>query len=390
MSKTLYLIARTLSSPLEAIYTLLIFILAMELKATPFQLTVMACIKPTMSLFAYYANTFIIGRPSAYKPFLIGCAIISLLPCLFFPYFSSAWFYIAAYSLFMIAVRASYPAWIEILRKRLSLQALTRTVAQGSAINYGAILVLPVIFSYFMDQDKTLWKYLFVGMAFVQILNLFVLLLVPKLSLQTGIQQVGRYGIKEGWKLLSEYPSFSRYLIMFFLGGAGIVALQPILPIYFKETLHLSYVELSVAFSFLRGLAFLLTSPLWVRYASQNSLFALNSWVNTLSTFFIFFLLIAPLGREWLLIAYLFYGAMQAGCELSWNISGPYFSKEQDSIPFSSLNLCFISLRGILFAFLGDFLFKLGGALPVFYFAAFLCLVSIFYALQLHYKEAKV
>lgn len=385
----LYLLARAFSSPLETLYVFLIFIIAKDWEASPLQLTVLACCKPSVSLISAYANRFILGKPKAVKPFLLTCYFAGLLPCLFFPFVQSNWFFIFSYACFMASIRASYPAWIEVLRSNLTIQQLAKTTATGSSINYFILTLFPLLFTYFLDKDPAIWRTLFVGMGLLQFL--FCLILLAAGVKGTIVAEHHSTNIlKEGWLLLKSDTAFLKFQSLFFLGGAGLVAIQPILPIYFNETLHLSYTELALAFSFCRGIAFICSSPFWVASTHKLSIYGLNGVVNALSTLFIAFILTAGLGNEWLWIAYIFYGAMQAGFELCWNISGPLFSKEKESTLYSSINLFFVSIRGMIFPFLGQLIFSMAGSLAVFYFAGGLCLLSVFYALLLNRDPIKI
>ncbi|MBA3238965.1 MAG: MFS transporter [Parachlamydiaceae bacterium] len=386
--KILYLLNRLLSSPLEVIYVFLIFIITKDLGATPLQLSILACSKPAVSLVSAFANGFIFGKPKSIKPFLLLCNLIGLLPCLFFPYVENTWFFIASYACFMTTLRASYPAWIEVLKCKLEIKELSKTVATGSSINYSILILFPLVFTYFLDQDPSIWKNLFVCMAILQFLFFLILLVVPlKFNLQdkqeiSGI--VSTNVIKEGWLILRTNSSFVKYQILFFLGGAGVVIVQPILPIYFNEALHLSYSQLALAFSFCRGISFVCSTPFWLAYTQKVSLYSLNALVNVFSSLFIMFILMAGLGIEWLLIGYVMYGAMQAGCELSWNLSGPLFSKNKESTPYSCLNLFFVSFRGMIFPFLGQLIYSWSNAFVLFSLAGGLCLLSVLYALSLN------
>lgn len=383
--RILYLLSRSLSSPLEAIFTFLIFILTKELGASPLQLSVLACSKPVVSLASAYANRFLLGKPERTKEFLLLCNFIGLLPCLFFPFVGNTWFFIASYALFMVTLRASYPAWIEVLKCKLEIKKLATTTATGSSINYFILCLFPLIFTHFLDKDSSIWRSLFVGMALLQFSYFFILLLtpfnVPKKRIEIEYQ---KNIFKEGLVILWKNPDFAKYQALFFLGGAGLVAIQPILPIYFNETLNLSYTQLALAFSMCRGIVFICSTPLWVTYVRKASLFNLNAFINILSTLFIVFILTAKLGIEWLFAGYVMYGAMQAGCELSWNLSGPLFSKQNDSIPYSSLNLCFVSLRGMIFPFLGQLIYFWSNSFVLFSLAGIACLFSVFYAFTLN------
>lgn len=389
ISKTqlLYWIYRGLGSPLEAMFTLLIFIISKELNATPLQLTILACLKPVVSLIAFQSNSWIIGKMNRSRTFLMLLTFFGAAPCLMFPFVTNAWFYIASYGLFMTSLRASSPAWIEILKCDLGLPRLGKTAATGSAINYFVIMFIPLLVTSWMDLNPQIWKFLFVGLSILQLLNLLIVCcLTTKVKAVIPCEKTPNYWL-EGWKLLKTNSSFTQYQILFFLGGAGLVMVQPVLPIYFKDTLHLSYTQLGIAFSFCKGISFVLSSPLWAQYGNRISLYFLNCIVNTLSCLFITFILASSGETNWLFLAYLMYGSMQAGCELSWNLSGPTFAKEKESTLYSNVNLAFVGLRGCICPFLGQFIFMHTHTLGVFTFAGSLCFIAIAYALWLEYTQ---
>ena len=156
-----YLAYRILTAGLEALYTLLIFIVSMQLNATPLQLTLLACAKPVVSLFAFQSTSVVIGKPQRNRFFLWGTSLLASLPCLAFPWVNSVWFYIGAYALFMTTLRASLPVWIEILKTQSKGNPLSATAAKGSAINYFMLIFIPVIIGPWMDYHPEIWRGLF-------------------------------------------------------------------------------------------------------------------------------------------------------------------------------------------------------------------------------------
>lgn len=376
-------------SPLEALFPLLIFILSKELHATPLQLTVLAASKPVVSLFAFQLSALLAGNSRLFRPFLMGMTLLSALPCLFFPVIGNNWFYIVSYALFMTTLRASVPAWIELLKCHAGLRKMSGIAATGSAINYAIMMALPVLLGFWMDHYPEVWKFAFFAFGLLLLLNLFVLSFLKtegarKIKIQPLLSTW-----KEGWQLIRKRPDFAHYQVLFFLGGAGLVALQPILPIYFNESLHLSYTQLTVAFSLCKGLAFVASSPFWAKWAKNISLYKLNAAVNILSTLFVACILAAMEGEPWLWLAYLFYGAMQAGCEMSWNLSPPTFSQDKESTIYASINLFFVGLRGCICPFLGQAIFLYSGSFAVLDLAATACLLSVFYAWFLDKKDLR-
>jgi hypothetical protein len=390
LTKRLYLLNRLLCSPLEAMFTLLIFILGKEGGATPFQLAVIAAAKPLVSIFAFYLSSLVVNRPSRIKGYLILTTLCGALPCFAFPFQHNPWFFVASFALFAMMSRAAFPAWAEILKSNVGLERMSGIISKGTSINYSVLLSLPLLFSFWMDQQIAIWKVIFLLLAALQLFNLMIVLC---LTIETNCTSTPLENkrmnllvpLKEGWRVLKETPQFANYLLMFFLGGVGIVLAQSVLPIYFTEVLNLSYMQLTLAFSCCKGIAFVVSSPIWARYANRVTLFLINGIMNLFTCLFFLSLFASSIDLKWLYLGYLFYGMMQAGSELSWNLSGPIFSEKRESTLFSSLNLIMVGLRGCLCPFLGQFLLFVSGANGAFAFAILLTILSLFYAFWLNH-----
>ncbi len=383
--KALFLANRIFYSPLEILFTLFVFILSKNLEALPYQLTLIACIKPISSFFAFYANSFVLDHPQRIPLYLLINNLVGCSLCFFYPFVENLWFYIGTYTLFMITTRAVYPAWIEVLKSSLDAPALSKVISHGTSIYYLISILLPLLICSLMDRDENVWRYLFMGFAFLQLFNMALILFIKTDDKKKSAKPFQNPLIK-GWTLLKEKPTFLHYQLLFFLGGAGIIASQAILPVYFKENLNLSYTQLGMAFSFCKGISFILASPYWAKISLHTSLYHLNCLINVFSCLFFVFIIAANRETWWLYLAYLFYGTMQAGCEMSWNLSGPFFSGPDESTIYSSLNLAFIGIRGCICPFLGYLLFIYSDAFITFLASTLLCLLGIAYGLWIHRK----
>lgn len=386
-----YIQNKILTGPTEVLFTLLIFILSKNLDATAIQLMIMASFKPISKLFSYYISTTLHKRAHFIRPYLILNTLVGIAPCFLYPFIDNAWYYIVSYALFMVTNSAQDPAWIEYLKGHLDLSQMSKTVAKGTSITYFVSMLLPPLLSFWLDED--LWKMLFLFFASFQLLNLInIVSLKPKLyeetEKKTSLPLLQQFidPLKKGWTLLKSNPSFSHYLFLYFLGGAGITAVQPVLPKYFNTNLGLSYTELTLAFSFCKGIAYLASCPVWTKFAASITLYRLNALMNIFTCLFFAGLLFASFGTEWLYAGYLCYGVMQGGCQLTWNLSGPIFSKKGDSAPFSSLNLFVVGIRGCICPFLGTLLFTYAGAIPLFITAFLVCFIGTLYGIWLDAK----
>jgi hypothetical protein len=391
----LFLGSRFLCGPLEAMYMILIFIVGKELNANILQLTALASAKPIVSLLAFYASSLVVGRPQWIGKFLVLLNIIGCIPCFLFPFVDNVWFFVFSYAVFITTIRASFPAWNEILKHNVGLDKMGSLVSKGTSINYIITIFVPVALSYWIDQNNQIWKMLFFVLALFQLLNT---ILICCLQFKPNANEASLIALesmiidpwKKGWQLFKENAGFAKYLAMFFLGGAGIIGLQPILPHFFQINLGLSYTKMAVAISVCKGIAFIFTSPFWARMINHHSLYYLNAVINLFSSLFIAFLLASSLNINWIFLAYLMYGVMQAGCEISWNMSGPIFSREKDSISYSNLNLALVGFRGLICPFMGQLIFIHTNALFVFACSGALCLLSLIYAVWLDFERKRI
>lgn len=392
---SLYLVNRLLCSPLEAMFAFLIFIISKDAGATPLQAAVLVASKPMVSLIAFYANSFIIVKPALVRPFLMTINLIGCLPCLFFPYFHNPWFFVASFALFTATSRASFPAWTQILKSCACFKTMSQSVSKGSSINYTTALFLPLAFSYWMDLNRQIWPFIYLFLSLLYMINLLVLTLVEikpnetkAVPLKSNFQHVITPW-RDALRVLKESTSFAKYLIVFFVGGVGIVMMQSILPTFFIEDLNLSYTLLASAFSFCKGISFLIASPYWAKYANRVSLYFINGIMNILTCLFIAFILASKLYLGWLYVAYLMYGAMQAGSDITWNLSGPHFSRDKECTSYSNLNLVLVGLRGCICPALSQFMFFYFGKMGVFGASFGICFIGTIYAFWLDRQYAQ-
>ena len=59
----------------------------------PWQLTIIACLKPITSLFAFYACSVLFDKRHRIRGYLIIINLIACIPCFFYPYIHAVWFY---------------------------------------------------------------------------------------------------------------------------------------------------------------------------------------------------------------------------------------------------------------------------------------------------------
>lgn len=382
-TKSAFLWTRVLNTPFWAVFGLLPFILYKDLHATPLQVAVFIALKPLVSIFSPYWSARINKRRDRLLGNVIGANLLKHAPFLFFPFIDNPWFLILSSGLYMMLHRGGVPAWMEILKLNLPGEKRERVFAYGTALGYLGDGIFPFVLGWLLDGYVESWRWIF---PVVSVISLFAVFYQARIPIPKG-EERGEEGsfrtrLLEPWKsardLMRRRPDFVRFQIgLMLLGGGGLMLMQPALPAFFVDVLELSYTELAVALTLCKGIGCALTSSYWARWMNQVDIYRFSSWVTALGSLFPLFLLAAQFHVVWLYIAYMAYGVMQAGSELSWNLSGPIFSKEEESSAYSSSNVLLVGLRGAVVPALGSLLAVMANsAVEVLALGALLCVLA--------------
>lgn len=379
-----YVISRILSFPFWGLFCLLPVILYKDLNATPFQGATLVALKPVAALLSPYWSQRVHAMRERLISNLILGNILKFCPFLFFPFISNPWFYIFAVAFHMFLCRGTIPAWMEVLKLKVSGPSRSKICAIGSTIDYLGVALLPLFIGGVLDHVPESWRYLFPATALLGIIST---LPIKRIKIEaTEREEITSQDKKidhllnpwkSGWRVLKERVDFAKFQWGFFLGGAGLMIIQPVLPVYFSDVLSLSYSDVLTAIAALKGIGFALSSPMWVKFFNRSRIFILCAYVTLAAAAFPLLLIFAHTSSSIIYIAYLGYGVMQGGSELSWKMSGPVFAGEKDSAPYSSVNILAVGVRGLIFPFLGSFLFMQTGSPAVVLLAGMgLCLFA--------------
>ncbi|NGX39976.1 MAG: hypothetical protein KR126chlam1_01316 [Chlamydiae bacterium] len=376
-----YLFSSIFEAPFWTLQGMLIFILCKDLCAPLIQYTILIALRPTVSLFTPYWSALVYKRPDRLRSNIIIADVIGHLPFFFFPFIHSTWYLVFAGALFIMMKRSIIPAWMEILKRNLPRNTREKTFSLGTTLSYVPSILLPFLFGYWMDAYSGIWRFLFPLTALISLSGTLFILRIPinsALKIDTPkVPQNIRSALLKPWQnalhLLKTRPDFIRFQIGFMLGGGGLMIMQPALPLFFDQTLQLSYTEIAIAIATFKGIGFALTSRLWAAWMTRISIYRFSALVTTLAAVFPFGLLLARLHLSALFVAYLIYGVMQAGSKLSWNLSGPLFAHDEDSSIYSSVNVVSVGLRGLVAPFLGSLLCTLFSPVLVLILASVLC-----------------
>lgn len=380
-TRNAFLLTRIFDTPFWVIFNMLPFILYKDLHASPTQLAVIIALKPLSSILSMYWSSLVYKRPDRLVSNIIWGGVMRHLPFFFFPFVDNPWFFIAAFGFNMMLHRGTQPAWMETLKTHLPGVEGQRIFALGSALCYIGDALLPFALGPLLDNYLEAWRWLFPLTALASMASLYWQNKIPTpkldpLSFKNTFSSNLLFPWKAGMDLLFNRPDFTRFQIGFMLAGSGLMVMQPVLPVYFVDVLNLSYTELAVAIATFKGIGFALATPFWTAWINRVNIYKFTSLVTALITIFPLSIILSQYNIAWLYLGYLCYGIMQAGSNLSWNFSGPIFSKNEDSSLFTGINVVTVGLRGSFAPFLGSAMGAAIGAPPVLLIGSILTLIA--------------
>lgn len=381
---TAYLWIHTLGTPLWMIYLLLPFILYKDLHATTFQITVLVTLKPMVSLLSVYWGEAINQRPDRLRSNIVWARFLSLIPFFFFPFIDNVWYFIGASGIYMLLHRGVVPAWMEILKLNLPREQIGKTFATGHLIGYCGNTLSPFLIGWVLDSYFQAWRWLFPLTALISLITVWMSAKIPiaiPIHANPSFEKESRLDRlcapwKTAWTILKNHGDYRKFQWGFMLGGAGLMITQPVLPQYCVDILRLNYKEMALAFACCKGIGFVLTTPLWTRCLNKIDIFRFAGrppfWVFLYSLC----LLAAQYNLSLLFVAYFFYGIMEGGSSLAWNLSGPIFAKDADSSGFSNVNVLTVGVRGCFAPAIGAVLGWYLGPVSIIIIGGLLCLSS--------------
>lgn len=283
---------------------------------------------------------------------------------------------------------------MELLRQNLPSEKRDKIFSYTQIFGYLGGGLMPFLLGWVLDEWTDSWRWMFPIAALFAWAAYFwqksILLKEHRVEKETKKPHVLLHPWKNAWDLLRKRPDFAKFQWGFMLIGGGLMIIQPTLPLFFVEKLHLTFTEMGVAITLCKGVGFACSSSLWVRLMKHVNIFYFGSLVAALAVIFPLFLVGAQVQIVWLYVAYLLYGVMQSGNELSWNLSGPIFAKNENSSPFSTVNVIAVGIRGMFIPLLGAYLLEQFGALTVMGISGLLCLSASLCMAVFSYRETSL
>lgn len=368
----------SLSEPLFTLYGLVAFILYKDLGASAFQIALLTCFKPLITILSFYWSSR--GRGKLKKN-VLWAGFFMRAPFFLCPWVDSSWFLIFAAINYMFFFRAAIPGWMEMVRRNLPKESRGKLFSLSSALGYLEGVVLSLGLGTLLDQDPSLWKILFFAASMLGMVVLFIQSRIPLEEVEEPVEKLSwKEELLRPWKdsylLMKEKPDFARYQWAFMLYGFGIMLIQPALPIFAVDDLSISYTVMTGGISVAKGLGFALSSPLWSRWIEKIPISKLASLVFVCVGLFPLLLSFSVFGVIWFYLAYFWYGVGQGGSHLVSHMAGPIFAGKEESSRYTGVGVALAGVRGAIAPPLGGYLSLIFGPIEVLVLGALFCFYS--------------
>lgn len=371
--------------PLVILYVLLPFILRKNLDASILQISILSALRPILPVFSFYWSANLTNRKNRLRSNLIGAWALARVPFLFVPWATNVWYLIFCCACYELFNKSGIPALIEILKINIPKQNRENTYILFFVLSFLESILLGVVIASILAWNSELWPFLLGCSALIGLSSLFVQLSVPipeglsipipKMSFRERIIKPWR----ESFSLLKEDLDFARFQYAFMVGGFSLMFIAPSLSIFYADYLYLSHSSVVTGRSILMGFGIVLSSWFWKQILTKQRVPQMTQWILIGFASYLLSMVLSLFSREWFYVAFFFYGIAQAGSHVLWNLSGIIFSENEDSSPFSRLNILMLGLRGAVAPALGGVCCKLLGPVPVLIVGTLFCLIGAFY-----------
>ena len=137
------------------------------------------------------------------------------------------------------------------------------------------------------------------------------------------------------------------------IGGFALMLIAPIRSIFLADCTQVSMGNLAVAKCVFVGIGLAASSIFWKRGLNKIGINRTMIWILTGFALFPLLLFMTQYHIYWLYIAHLIYGIAQAGSHLIWHLSGTIFAQNKNSLPYTTVNVLMIGIRGAIGPFFG-------------------------------------
>lgn len=380
---TLLLISALFNGVIQSLNQTQDIIARKALHAQDWQLMLITMIWPISNFFSIWWGRFF-ERSRHKSRYFLFAGIIGRLSLVYALWLTTMNEYIVLLALLFASNSLIIPAQNSIYQRNIGPTRRARVFGFTISLSMLVSVVVTFIAGRLLDIHEQSFHWILMGTGVCGFISAAILANIPiQSSIRERIpndlnwKQTLLEPITGTFKLLKENKPFAAFERSFSIYGMGYIMMQPIIPIYLVDKLHLSYTSNFMAKGILSQLGMLLLSPMIGKLHDKMHPFRFIAISFGLLMVFPILFVTSSLwqGEAFMpvlivFLAYLIFGIAMTGVNIAWNMSSIFFAGEQDASIYQSVHVTMTGIRGLIAPVLGFALLKLINITAVFVVAA--------------------
>ncbi|MDZ4804816.1 MAG: MFS transporter [Candidatus Eisenbacteria bacterium] len=373
-------------------FTLSDVVLRKTFGASALLITLMVMAQPVSQLLAIVWGRLMHGRSK--RPFILGFGGIGRLSLILVAFAGTAVTFAVPIVVSIALAVAIIPALNALYQSNYPNSERGRVFGQVLSMTAVATIASSMAAGWWMDHDAGAYRIIYPLTGIIGLAGIYLYWRIrPRAGLPAddssdqkedlsasdwfeAVYDAVRHPFRGAKTIFTTDPNFLRFEIGYMLYGLGFMMLQPVLPLYLVDEIHVQYSEAAIA----RGLIF------WGMMAIVSPIFGrlLDRWnAVRLSIFGFAFLMVVPLllaishSLPGVYLAFAVFGFAMSPVNIAWTMGPILFAGRRDAATYMGVHVTMVGIRGLIGNPMGLILFKTFGSRPTFLVA------SLFFALAM-------
>lgn len=328
------------------------------LGASVTQITLLAMIWPVSNLFSVLASHWLDSTNSHFRAMLVGTAM--RLSVAFMLFSSSVNTMLLLLLLFFGSNSVVIPGMNAAFRHRYRQK--NRGVLFGWGMSLFNMISLPasILAGALLDADFSFYRWLFFAEGVFGAGQALCMALMVRGLKNDGQEQSASIremlkGLRTIFRADREFVLFESFFMLY---GFGFMGIQPAIPFFARDVLHLSYEQYATAKGVLGQIGLVFLGPLLGAGLERIRPFRFTGHMCLILAGYPLLLVASSLfpARGVVLFygAWLMYAAGMAGVQVSWNMSSMHFAPEGKAATYQGFHVTATALRGFFAPALGS------------------------------------
>lgn len=333
-------------------------------------ITALVMAQPISWFFASYWSNFLVGREKRSTFLLFGVLGRLSLFLVLTVHGGIAFAVVIVFATLMVG--AITPAQNSLYQANYDIRERGRAYGLSTAWQSVATIGAAVVAGRLYDHDPRMYRWTYTAAAVAGFASCWLFYRIrfrgqhrsaaPALGpgLAREMTRKLRSPFAGAFTILASDRDFRRYETAYMGYGLAFMMLQPVIPIFLVESLHVDYSQAANA----RGLVFysmmVLFSPIFGRLLDRSGPVKLSTLAFLMLALFPLALMLAG-SIQAVYIAFCLYGIAMAAVNVGWTMGPIHFAGSRDSASYMGAHVALVGIRGLIGGPIGMLLFRSTG-----------------------------